>query len=110
MAERRSHAIRMEIVREAREIASRRGMVFLFSPSLVALFMEAFSHVVADELRQGGTVRIPNVGILYMRDCAARTGFNPHVGQSVGIPAKRCVRFRKSRILARQVEKVLSNG
>lgn len=107
MAERHSHAIRMKIVREAREIASRRGMVFLFSPSLVALFMEAFSHVVADELRQGGTVRIPNVGILYMRDCAARTGFNPRTMQSVNIPAKRCVRFRKSHILAREVEKEL---
>lgn len=107
MAERRSHTIRRKIVHEACEIALRRGMVFQLSATNVMIILEALSHVVADELRQGNIVRIPNVGILYMRDCAARTGFNPRTMQSVNIPAKRCVRFRKSRTLAREVEKEL---
>lgn len=60
----------------------------LSHPAVRALFA-----VVREALAEGRDVRLPGLGVLKVRDFAARQGRNPRTGEEVTIPAGRRVRF-----------------
>jgi DNA-binding protein HU-beta len=55
--------------------------------------MKALYAVVREALAAGQDVRLPGLGVLKVREAAARSGRNPRTGEVVSIPAGRRVRF-----------------
>ncbi len=66
---------------------------------VVSFFLEAIETSVA----AGNKVRIDKLGILTMKDRAARKGRNPQTGEEIKIPASKKVSFRVSSSLKERV-------
>ena len=62
-------------------------------PNLADPAVRALFAVVREALGEGLDVRLPGLGVLKVRDFAARQGRNPRTGAAVFIPAGRRVRF-----------------
>ena len=62
-------------------------------PNLTSPAVRALFAVVREALAEGRDVRLPGLGVLKVRDFAARQGRNPRTGEEVTIPAGRRVRF-----------------
>lgn len=108
MAQRYCSVFRGKVVMKACEIALEEGRMFQLSSVAVRIILNAFASVAAEELERGQTVRVPGLGVLYMKDTAARSGVNMHTGRHIPIPAMRRVRFRPSKLLTKRVEKVIN--
>jgi len=55
--------------------------------------------LITQHLRNGDRVKITGLGILHVRDSAARTGRNPATGEPLHIKAGKKVVFRATKIL-----------
>lgn len=108
MAERYCSFFRKKVAMKACEIALEEGRVFQLSSVAVRIILSAFVSVAAEELERGQTVRVPGLGVLYMKDTAARSGVNMRINKRIPIPAMRRVRFRPSKLLTKRVEKVIN--
>lgn len=63
-----------------------------------ALFVE-----MANELGQGGEIRVRDFGRLFVKESAARNGFNPATNEPLIIPSRKVVRFKPATSLAKKV-------
>lgn len=66
---------------------------------LIAAFIDAIEEYVAS----GKKVRIDKLGILQVKDRAARKGRNPQTGEEIKIPASKKVSFRVASSLKERV-------
>lgn len=66
---------------------------------VIASFLEAVENNVA----HGKKVRIDKVGILTVKDRAARKGRNPQTGEEIKIPASKKISFRVARSLKERI-------
>ena len=62
-----------------------------------------FLATVESEVSQGGKLRIDKVGILQVKDRAARMGRNPQTGEEIKIPASKKIAFRPAKSLKEAV-------
>lgn len=56
--------------------------------------IQSFLESVESHVSAGGKVRVDRLGILQVKDRAARTGRNPQTGVAIDIPASKKVAFR----------------
>ena len=66
---------------------------------VIAAFLEA----IEDNVAGGHKVRIDRVGILTVKDRAARKGRNPQTGEEIKIPASKKISFRVAKSLKERV-------
>lgn len=66
---------------------------------LIAAFLDA----IEDYVVSGKKVRLDKLGILQVKDRAARKGRNPQTGEEIKIPASKKVSFRVARSLKERV-------
>lgn len=66
---------------------------------VIAAFLSAIEQNVAS----GSKVRIDKVGILTVKDRAARKGRNPQTGEEIKIPASKKISFRVAKSLKERV-------
>jgi DNA-binding protein HU-beta len=66
---------------------------------VITAFLAAVEHSVAG----GSKVRIDKVGILTVKDRAARKGRNPQTGEEIKIPASKKISFRVAKSLKEKV-------
>jgi len=66
---------------------------------LIAAFMDA----IEDHVAAGRKVRLDKLGILQVKDRAARKGRNPQTGEEIRIPASKKVSFRVASSLKERV-------
>lgn len=59
----------------------------------VKTILRTLGEVVGAELNNGDSVNLPGLGILSVKERAARTGRNPKTGEAIEIPARRVVKF-----------------
>lgn len=65
----------------------------------VEQIMDGMIELFVSNLKDGSRVRIPRLGILQVKETAARMGRNPATGESIQIPAKKKVAFRVAKDL-----------
>jgi len=63
----------------------------------------AFLDAIEDYVVSGKKVRLDKLGILQVKDRAARKGRNPQTGEEIKIPASKKVSFRVARSLKERV-------
>ena len=63
----------------------------------------AFLTAIEDSVAKNHKVRIDKLGILQLKDRAARKGRNPQTGEEIKIPASKNVAFRVASSLKEQV-------
>lgn len=56
--------------------------------------LQSFLEIIEGYVTSGNKVRIDKLGILQVKDRAARSGRNPQTGESIAIPASKKVAFR----------------
>lgn len=65
--------------------------------------LQSFLSVIEEKVAAGGKVRIDRLGILQVKDAAARKGRNPQTGEEISIPARKKITFRTSSTLKEAV-------
>ncbi len=65
--------------------------------------LQSFLNTIEDHVATGSKVRIDKIGILTVKDRAARKGRNPQTGEEIKIPASKKVSFRVSSSLKEAV-------
>lgn len=65
--------------------------------------LAAFIDAIESSVVSGKRVRIDKLGILQVKDRAARMGRNPQTGEALKIPASKKVSFRAARALKERV-------
>jgi DNA-binding protein HU-beta len=65
--------------------------------------VQSFLGAIEDHVAAGRKVRIDKLGILQMKDRAARKGRNPQTGEEIKIPASKKVAFRVAASLKESV-------
>lgn len=63
----------------------------------------SFLELIEKHIAQGRKVRIDRVGILTVKDRAARKGRNPQTGEAIRIPASKKISFRVAKSLKEKV-------
>ncbi len=71
-------------------LAEKTGL----SKKEVESFLETFTNLAYDEVRNAGEFTVPGIGKLVKKFRDARMGRNPATGESIQIPAKTVVKFR----------------
>lgn len=71
-------------------LAEKTGL----SKKEVENFLEVFTNLAYDEVRNAGEFTIPGIGKLVKKFREARMGRNPATGESIQIAAKTVVKFR----------------
>jgi len=66
--------------------------------------MDDLVGTFVQNLKEGNRIRMAGLGILQVRDRAARTGRNPATGETIQIPAKKKIAFRAAKELKEAVE------
>lgn len=61
--------------------------------------LNAFFSTVQETLKQNDKVQIPGFGSFEMRERAARTGRNPHTGETIEIAAAKVPAFKPGKSL-----------
>lgn len=62
-----------------------------------------FLATIESEVSDGSKLRIDKVGILQVKERAARMGRNPQTGEEIKIPASKKIAFRPAKSLKEQV-------
>lgn len=75
------------------EIAGALGTKLGIPKAQAAQAIHGLTEVVAEALKQGERVALPNLGALSVGDRPARQGRNPRTGESMTIAARKVVRF-----------------
>jgi DNA-binding protein HU-beta len=70
---------------------------------IVKDIIQGFLATVESEVTGGRKLRIDRVGILQVKDRAARMGRNPQTGEEIKIPASKKIAFRPAKSLKEQV-------
>lgn len=65
--------------------------------------ISAFLETIENNVAVGKKVRIDKVGILTVKDRAARKGRNPQTGEEIKIPASKKISFRVAKSLKERV-------
>ena len=66
-------------------------------------FLEAFTDVVGDVLKNGDKITLVGFGTFDVQNVSARTGRNPRTGEAIQIKGKRKPRFKAGTDLADKV-------
>jgi DNA-binding protein HU-beta len=72
----------------------------------VELLLDELAKFIIENLKQGNSVRLPDLGTLKPIERKARNGRNPQTGETMLIPAKRSVGFTA----AKSLKDALNNG
>lgn len=56
--------------------------------------LNAFTEVIIEALKRDGKVQLPGFGTFELRTRAARTGRNPHTGETIKIAAAKVPAFK----------------
>jgi DNA-binding protein HU-beta len=72
----------------------------------VDLLLLELAKFIIENLKQGNSVRLPDLGTLKPTERKARNGRNPQTGETMLIPAKRSVGFTA----AKSLKDALNNG
>jgi len=59
--------------------------------------------VIREALMEGESVRIPGLGIFYVKQRPQRSAINPKTGMRLTLPQRRVVKFKVARDLKRQI-------
>jgi DNA-binding protein HU-beta len=70
---------------------------------IVKDIIQGFLGTIESEVTHGKKLRIDRVGILQVKDRAARMGRNPQTGEEIRIPASKKIGFRPAKSLKEQV-------
>lgn len=62
-----------------------------------------FLNTIETEVASGNKLRLDKIGILQVKDRAARIGRNPQTGEEIKIPASKKIAFRAAKSLKEQV-------
>lgn len=65
--------------------------------------ISAFLEIIESRVAGGSRVRVDKVGILTVKDRAARKGRNPQTGEEIRIPASKKISFRVAKSLKEKV-------
>ena len=76
------------------EALSRRLVTLERSPSASREIVKEVLEAIADELAEAGSVRLPGLGTLSVKERAASEGRNPRTGEKIQIAASRSVGFK----------------
>ena len=68
--------------------------------------IDAFFDLIADQLVEGGDIKISGFGNFQIRTKAPRPGRNPRTGEAIPIDARRVVTFHASHQLTEQIQEV----
>jgi len=82
-------------------IAERTGLTKKDSEAA----LNAFTNVVVEELKKGGSVQLIGFGSFEVRERAARTGLNPRTKEPVTIPATKVPAFKAGKAFKDAVSK-----
>lgn len=77
---------------------------------MVKEITQYFLAVIENEVIRSNKVRIDKIGILQVKDRAARKGRNPQTGEEIQIPASKKIAFRPAKSLKEQVSEMASKG
>ena len=61
--------------------------------------LNAYTAVVTDALKAGDSVQLIGFGTFEVRERAARTGRNPHTGETIEIAAAKVPAFKPGKVL-----------
>ena len=61
--------------------------------------LNAFTEVIVEALKRDGKVQLPGFGTFEVRERAARTGRNPHTGETIEIAAAKVPAFKPGKAL-----------
>ena len=61
--------------------------------------LNAYTAVVTDALKAGDSVQLIGFGTFEVRERAARTGRNPHIGETIEIAAAKAPAFKPGKAL-----------
>ena len=61
--------------------------------------VQAFTDVVAEELKKGEKIQLVGFGTFEVSERAARTGRNPQTGKEMTIPASKAPKFKAGKAL-----------
>ena len=76
-----------------------------YSRMMVSATVDALLDIVTDNLANGNSVQFAGFGTFEPKQCAARTGRNPHTNEEVKIPARVVPNFRAGKYLKAAVIK-----
>jgi len=65
--------------------------------------IQYFLALIENEVLRHNKVRLDRIGIIQVKDRAARKGRNPQTGQEIDIPASKKIAFRPSKSLKEQI-------
>jgi DNA-binding protein HU-beta len=70
---------------------------------IVKDIIQGFLNTIEESVAAGKKLRLDRVGILQVKNRAARMGRNPQTGEEIKIPASKKIAFRASKSLKEQV-------
>jgi len=65
----------------------------------------AFTGRLSKGTQKDRVIRLPELGTFQIKTRKARKGRNPQTGRTISIPAKKVVRFKSGKALAKKVKK-----
>ena len=83
----------------AADLADKHGV----SKKEMEAILNDMAALCVQNLQQGNRVRVPDLGILQVRQMKARMGRNPATGEQIHIPAKKKVAFTVAKALKESV-------
>lgn len=81
------------------ELIAKAAAISGESKKATEAVLKAVADVIGSTLKEGGEVTLPNLGKLYVKDRAARTGKNPRTGEAIEIPAGKAPGFKAAKAL-----------
>lgn len=82
-----------------RTVSDNTGMTQKVAEEAISAALD----VIANELVCGSTVQILGFGTFEVKERAARTGRNPHTGETMEIPATKVVYFKAGKALRERI-------
>jgi DNA-binding protein HU-beta len=70
---------------------------------IVKDIIQGFLETIEDNITNGKKLRLDRIGILQVKNRAARMGRNPQTGEEIKIPASKKIAFRAAKSLKEQV-------
>ena len=85
------------------EIAGSLGEKLGIPKAQAAQAIHGLTEIIADGLKKGERVALPNLGALSVSDRPARSGRNPRTGEAITIAARKVVKFSATATLGRGI-------
>ena len=87
----------------ANMIASVADKFELIPKKMTKEVIQSFLNYVEENISKGLKVRIDKLGVLAVKNAAARKGRNPQTGEEIEIPARKKIAFRVAKSLKEAV-------